>query len=112
MRKLLALTVLAIFAATAFTPAIAQQGQQGQQEQAKIVRGTLQTVDVEAQTFSVKESEEAEAITVEVTSETMLQGPDGEITLADLAQHEGDNLEVRYVEQEQGMIALQVRLVA
>lgn len=115
MRKLLALTMLAIFAAAAFTPAIAQQGQQQQQEQqaeAEVFRGTLQTVNVEAQTFAVKLSEEAEPITVTVNSETELQGPNGEITLADLSQHQGDNLEVHYVQQEQEIVAVQVRVVA
>lgn len=114
MRKLFTLTMVVIFAAAAFSPALAvQEGQQqeGQEQEASTFRGKLETVDVEAQTMAVAASEEGDPITIEVTEETTIQGPEGELTLADLSQHQGANLEVRYVMQEQSVVALEVNLI-
>ncbi|MFW6198347.1 MAG: hypothetical protein ACOC5E_00840 [Acidobacteriota bacterium] len=111
MRKvaasLLMLTLVAVPAAAAVQEAPQQEQQEYQQ-----VEGTLDSVDLEAETVGVTDGS-GSSLEVTVSEETVITDPDGyELTLADLAQQEGADVRVTYRDSDTSMDALSIELLA
>lgn len=110
MRKLAASLLVLTLAGTPAVFAVQEEHQSEQQAEAH-VEGTLQTVDVEAEKVVVADGAGSD-VEVLVTDQTTIKGPDGNLTLADLAMEEGTDVLVVYQDNGMGLEALTIELLA
>lgn len=110
MRKIAASLLLLTLAVAPAAFAVQEAPQEEQQDHQQ-VEGTLDGVDLEAQVVVIADSYGSE-VELAVTEETTITGPDGSVSLDDLAQQQGADVRVTYADDGMTLQALSIELLA
>jgi hypothetical protein len=111
MRKHLAVTAVALVLGLALVLPPAVHGQQGEQQERTVDRD-LKAVDLDQLKITVVTEGEPE-ITLVLTSETVVLDPSGGVASVEILRcKEGTALTAKFVEREQGNLAVTIQLLA